>query len=385
MGPGMPTPPLAGGNGFNALIPSLVQALQGKLGGAPLSGVPQVASGPAQHTTKPNPYGVSEAQWQEMNRPGEDLAPSPASTPQSSGAPAGGVDQPVKAPAMFIAPEQRPVSTGQIPDSYYASIRSAESGGNDRAKNPTSTATGRYQFLQGTWNEVAKKHPELGLTADGRFDAGQQERAIRAFTADNAAVLRAQGVPITNGSLYAAHFLGAGDAPKAYRASPDTPMSAIVGPKVIQANGFLRNMSAGQFRQWAEKKGGGGGMGLSGPTYDQMSRPSGSEYQPPLGDYRGGTTSGGTSGLDLKGDFNTKLAAVPPKKGRKGGGASAGSGKAADPGGAGTTKNTVSPDYKRYQARKNIRHLRGMSPVATIQALENIGKGLRVQGGGRAS
>jgi hypothetical protein len=374
------------GNGFNALIPNLVQALQGKLGGAPLSGVPQVASGPTQYTTKPNPYGVSEQQWQEMNRPGEDLAPSPAS-PNTSGAPAGGVDQPVRPPAMFIAPEQRPVSTGQIPDSYYASIRSAESGGNDRAKNPTSTATGRYQFLQGTWQEVAKKHPELGLTADGRFDAGQQERAIRAFTADNAAVLRSKGVPITNGSLYAAHFLGAGAAPAAYRAAPNTPMSAIVSPAVIQANGFLRGMNAGQFRQWAEKKGnsagGSGGMALSGPTYDQMSRPSGSEYQPPMQDYAGGGgASGATSGLDLKGDFNTKLAAVPAAK-KRSGSASVGSGKSAETSGGGAHKNTVSPDYKRYQARKNIRHLRGMSPVATIQALENIGKGLRTQGGGR--
>jgi hypothetical protein len=288
---------------------------------------------------------------------------------------------------MFIAPEQRPISTGQIPDSYYASIRAAESGGNDRAKNPTSTATGRYQFLQGTWQEVAKKHPELGLTADGRYDAGQQERAIRAFTADNAAVLRSKGVPITNGSLYAAHFLGAGAAPAAYRAAPNTPMSAIVGPKVIEANGFLRGMTAGQFRQWAEKKGnkggGAGGIGLSSPTYDQMSRPSGSEYQAPLQDYQGKGTMSAQNGLDLKGDFNTALAAPPADQKWGKGGGSAGSGKSAETSGTNGRKNEVSPDFKRYQARKNIRHLRGMSPVATIQALENIGKGLRVQGGGR--
>jgi hypothetical protein len=287
--------------------------------------------------------------------------------------------QDVKPPAMFVPPGEASRS-GSIPDSYYASIRHAESGGNDRAKNPTSSATGRYQFIDSTWNAVANAHPELGLTPAGRFDPTQQEKAIRAFTEDNAKILRSSGVPITGGSLYAAHFLGVGGAKAVYR-NPDTAsMVNVVGPGVINANGFLRGMSVGQFKQWAEKKGGSGGAPSYGPTSDAMSRPSGSQWSP------GGTSGpGAQNGFTAGPDTNTALANVPdPKKGSGGGGApSRGTGPGTS--GGGTVHNSLSMDYKRYAVRKNIDHLRGLSPVAKIQALENIGKGLSVNGGGKVS
>ena len=144
-------------------------------------------------------------------------------------------------------------------EGYYRSIRVAESGGNDSAKNPNSTATGRYQFIQSTWNQLARQFPSLGLTPDGRTDPAQQERAIKAFTEQNAQVLARGGVQITNGSLYAAHFLGARGALDVLRAARGASVAAIVGESVIKANGFLRNMTVGQFAAWAERKGGGSG------------------------------------------------------------------------------------------------------------------------------
>ena len=159
-------------------------------------------------------------------------------------------------------------ASGIGPD-YYASIRAAESGGNDTAKNPNSTATGRYQFIQSTWDGLRTKHPELGLTANGRLDPEQQERAIRAFTEDNARVLVRAGVAVTNGTLYAAHFLGAGTAAKVLRAGLDQAMSSLVGASVMAANKFLNGKTVGDFIAWAEGKAGGQAPGPTGQPTEQ--------------------------------------------------------------------------------------------------------------------
>lgn len=165
------------------------------------------------------------------------------------------------------APVATPDVSG-IPSGYLASARASESGGNDRAANPNSSALGRYQFLESTWNGLAQQYPELQLTADGRTDPAQQERAMAQFTQDNARALSGSGIPVDPGTLYAAHFLGAGGAQKALTADPSTPMSALVDPGVIQANPQLAQMSAGDFAQWAQRKGGNSSGGYAPPTQD---------------------------------------------------------------------------------------------------------------------
>lgn len=150
-----------------------------------------------------------------------------------------------------------------VDDTYLAAIRTAESGGNDRAKNPKSSASGRYQFIDSTWRMMMKKHPELGLTADGRFDPEQQERAIRAFTADNAKSLMSAGIEPTNANLYAAHFLGAGGAKTVLRAPDGTSLSSLLGPGVMRANPFLKGMTVSSFKAWSSRKGGGQAIGFS--------------------------------------------------------------------------------------------------------------------------
>lgn len=170
------------------------------------------------------------------------------------------------------------VDANGIPEGYYASIRSAESGGDDAAKNPLSSATGRYQFTSGTWSDVARRHPELGLTPDGRLDPAQQERAIRALTADNADGLRDAGVGIDSGNLYAAHFLGVGDARRVLRAGADTQLTDLLSPEVISANPFLKRMSVADFRAWTLRKTAStGGAGVDG---DFTPAPGGGAFVP---------------------------------------------------------------------------------------------------------
>lgn len=155
-------------------------------------------------------------------------------------------------------------------EGYFAAIRQAESGGNDSAKNPSSTATGRYQFIESTWNALVARHPEAGLTKDGRLDPAQQEIAIRLFTDENAAQLQAAGIEASNGNLYAAHFLGAGGAKQVLSAPDGTSIADIVSPGTIKANPFLRGMTVGDFKAWSSKKAGGGKYNAI--PYDQQQR-----------------------------------------------------------------------------------------------------------------
>lgn len=152
---------------------------------------------------------------------------------------------------------------------FFQNTRRSESGGNDNAKNPNSSATGRYQFLEGTWADLAQRHPELGLTPDGRTDPAQQERAMKVFTQENAGTLGKSGVPVNPGTLYAAHFLGAGGAAKVLAGDPNSPVSAYVDPAVVQANPQLADMTVAQFAQWASEKGGNAGGGYQAPVASQ--------------------------------------------------------------------------------------------------------------------
>lgn len=165
---------------------------------------------------------------------------------------------------------------------YFANTRRAESGGNDSAKNPNSSATGRYQFLDATWADLAQRHPELGLTPEGRNDPAQQEAAMKAFTMDNARQLTRAGVDVNPGTLYAAHFLGAGGASKVLRAPPDTPVASLVGPEVIQANPHLANMTVADFQQWAASKGGGANGGYTAPMVDSQAATAPASIDPEL-------------------------------------------------------------------------------------------------------
>lgn len=150
--------------------------------------------------------------------------------------------EPVQPAPMPPQPQmQQPVSPqpmGQAPE-YFAALRAQESGGNDAARAPTSTATGRYQFTEGTWNDLSRNNPQLGLTPDGRVNPQQQEQAIQAFTAQNAQRLQQAGIEPTPPNLYMAHFLGSQGGPafiNAMQQNPDAPAASVVGQRVAQAN-----------------------------------------------------------------------------------------------------------------------------------------------------
>lgn len=119
---------------------------------------------------------------------------------------------------------------------YLRKTALAESGGNDSAKNPTSTAVGKYQFIEGTWKDMVKKY-NLGYTLEDRKDPNKSEKVMRLFTQENENILKPViGRELTDGDRYLAHFLGAYGARNLYKVDPNTPVNTLFSENVLNSN-----------------------------------------------------------------------------------------------------------------------------------------------------
>lgn len=148
------------------------------------------------------------------------------------------------------------VADSNYPDlmGYMRKTMGAESGGSTTAKNPRSSATGLFQFTSSTWKRMMNNYPQLGLTENGRKDPEQQKKAMVALTRENENALRSNGLPITDGTRYLAHFAGATGAGRLLKADPSASVESVLGPDVIKANPFLKGKSVAWIINWANKK-----------------------------------------------------------------------------------------------------------------------------------
>jgi muramidase (phage lysozyme) len=204
--------------------------------------------------------------WQELDKFRQTGQQPNHRLPPSGGGPAPGetihvprnpatIHEPLPAPApLDLMGGSGSVQKVATLDDYLARIRSVESGGNDSAKNPKSSATGRYQFIDSTWTDLVARYPNSGLTRNGRLDPEQQEIAIRPFTAENQQALMKAGLPSTYANLYAAHFLGSDGAIKVLSAPANTPISQLVSSGVMKANPHLNGMTVANFQNWTTRK-----------------------------------------------------------------------------------------------------------------------------------
>ena len=132
-------------------------------------------------------------------------------------------------------------------------IASAESGFHPDAKANSSSASGLYQFTRGTWQQmVAKYGMQYGITSGMEMDPKANALMGALFVRDNAAVLQSAGLPVNAGSLYMAHFMGAGGAVsfmKAMQANPTGsaaamfPAQARANQSIFYANGQSRSLA----------------------------------------------------------------------------------------------------------------------------------------------
>lgn len=144
-----------------------------------------------------------------------------------------------------------------IPDDYWPMLSKIESGDRPYVKARSSSASGLYQFIHGTWlGEGGKWGSDMSQAFGGlRPSAEEQLARAKTFTAKNAAILRQKGIPINKASLYAAHFFGVFTAARVIQADVSERADLIAGEAATKANpSILLRKTVGQFLTWLHGK-----------------------------------------------------------------------------------------------------------------------------------
>ena len=115
-----------------------------------------------------------------------------------------------------------------------------ESKFNPNIKADTSSATGLYQFLKGSWSDMVKKYGKDYpiLEQKGVTDPEANAIAGALFIKENSEVLKKAGIPINASTIYTAHFLGAGGARSFFKLNDDD-IAAKKLPKAADANKYV--------------------------------------------------------------------------------------------------------------------------------------------------
>jgi hypothetical protein len=149
-----------------------------------------------------------------------------AKAPEASGKPAGS------------SGPQEGVKTDAAMAKYLQTIALIESGGDKNAKAGTSSASGMFQFTEGTWKQMTK---EMGkdYSKEDRFDPKKAAEVAEYFSKkQKAQIEKSTGREAGMTDMYMAHFLGAGGASKFLKAKDKDPTqsAAALDPAAAKAN-----------------------------------------------------------------------------------------------------------------------------------------------------
>nr|DAY19055.1 MAG TPA: putative lysin [Caudoviricetes sp.] len=178
--------------------------------------------------------------------------------------------------------EQSTVSTSADINRAVAKIIQNESGGDPNIPNKNSTAKGLGQFIDSTWLTMVKRYrPDIAAGKSNaqiialKTNAPLAREMTTRYVEENARALRSAGMPVTDGNLYLAHFLGAGGAIKLLSAQDKSqPVVNLVGQKVVDANRFIQGKSVQWVIDWTARK-----MGQQGGrTQQRMVRIPGGDW-----------------------------------------------------------------------------------------------------------
>jgi hypothetical protein len=135
-----------------------------------------------------------------------------------------------------------------LPRGYLARTAQIESNNDPNARNPTSGASGLFQFIPSTAEAYGLSDP---------YDANASANAAARLAADNAKVLRqALGRGPTPAELYLAHQQGAKGASDLLM-NPDAPAASLVGLRAVTGNGGgIGDVASAFSKKWLDKYGG---------------------------------------------------------------------------------------------------------------------------------
>lgn len=142
------------------------------------------------------------------------------------------------APENYTPVDYDPFAGADAGGGFLDKLSLIESGNNPNAKAKTSTASGLYQFTDGTWNRLVGKYgKQYGI---GTYDKNSPE-AQRIFaeilTAENSDALSGfLGRAPDETELYAAHFLGINGAKKLLKNLNSNKDAAAILPREAMAN-----------------------------------------------------------------------------------------------------------------------------------------------------
>lgn len=129
---------------------------------------------------------------------------------------------------------------------YLKKIMNAESTDGVDTKNPNSSATGLFQFIDGTWDKLVKNHKDLDI--NGHDDPRQQILAAIYFTKDNEIIFkrRLERAP-DHGELYLMHFAEKHGirAIELAKIDPNTPIQNVMTDREINANSYKSEKNQG--------------------------------------------------------------------------------------------------------------------------------------------
>lgn len=81
--------------------------------------------------------------------------------------------------------ESQSVPVRSAPGGFLACVRNRESGGNYSAENPTSTASGAYQFLDSSWRNLSARAGYGGYGGHAAYAPAWVQDAVAVWTVEN--------------------------------------------------------------------------------------------------------------------------------------------------------------------------------------------------------
>jgi hypothetical protein len=150
-------------------------------------------------------------------------------------------------------------------------IIAIESNGDPNAKNKRSSAAGAGQFLDDTWLEAVRRHRRDLIQGRSnkevlelRRDAELAREIVTRLVEQYAAMLSKHRLPITPGSIYLTYFAGPAGAAALLSGAENADAASLMASadvtgrttreKLVSANPFLKVLTVGDLKTWADHK-----------------------------------------------------------------------------------------------------------------------------------